>query len=170
MNHRMGFDIDLDGIMDAAREFGERMREMGGRMAPAWDEFRGSCDRGWQDSPFAAAAFPPANIYKDGSGAMVLEFALAGFDPDSVSVSFSGDDLVLSARLAAEPSKEEELRWSRRGFKPRNVERQRYRVPAADYDQEKAAAKFRNGLLTVRVPLKEPEGQSFRVEIVKEGS
>ena len=60
--------------------------------------------------------------------------------------------------------------FSRRGFRPRDIDRQKYGVPAEDYAQDKAKAVFRNGVLTVTIPPKEPEGGGVKIEIVKEGN
>jgi len=178
MSHRCDFDFNLgpdfdkfvDNAKDFARQFGERMREKaeeGG--AFGFDPFYrpegpGSrCRTGFSPRFYA---YPQANIYRDASGALVLEFAMAGADESSVQVGFQGDYLVLSAKV---PGSADEARFERRSYRPHDVERQKYYVPAEDYDQAAAKAVFRNGLLTVTVPAKDiPD--SVRVTIVKEGS
>ncbi len=154
----------LDDIVRAAREFGERMKEMAPDMGPF---FEGAWCHGAQGRA-EFYFYPPANIYSAADGSLVLEFALAGIDESAVSVSFQGDNLVLSAKAA--PRDEEEGRFSRRGFRPRDIDRQKYRVPAEDYAQDQAKAVFKNGVLKVTVPPKHPEGEGIRVDIEKEGS
>jgi HSP20 family molecular chaperone IbpA len=100
---------------------------------------------------------------------MILEFALAGIDEKAVSVTFQGDNLVLNAKVAAREDESDEGSFSRRGFRPRDIDRQKYRVPAEDYAQDKAKAVFKNGVLTVTVPPKESESSGIKIEIVKEG-
>jgi HSP20 family molecular chaperone IbpA len=100
---------------------------------------------------------------------MILEFALAGIDESAVSVVFQGDYLVLSAKAARRADEGDDPRFSRQGFKPRDIDRQRYRVSAEDYAQELAKAVFKNGVLTVTVPPKASESQGIKIEIVKEG-
>lgn len=165
------FGPPLDDIIQAAREFGERMKEMGSEMGPfGFDScFERMFDRGPERRHDYRRfyAFPPANVYVSPEGSLILEFALAGIDEGSVSISFQGDDLVLSARTAE--SAAEASAFSRRGFRPRDIERQRYRVPAEDYLQEKAKAVFKNGVLRVTIPPKASESEGIKIEIVKEG-
>jgi HSP20 family molecular chaperone IbpA len=110
-------------------------------------------------------------MYSTRDGSLVLEFALAGIDESAVSVTFQGDYLILSAKAAErEADTEDSSGFSRRGFRPRDVDRQKYLVPAEDYLQDEAKAVFKNGVLTVTVPPKAPEGGGIRIEIVKEGN
>lgn len=163
-----GFDFGgtLDEFIQMAREFGEKMKNM----APDMEPFYGNCcGAGFRHDRWRSYFYPPANIYVKDDGSIVLEFALAGYDESAVSVSFQGDYLVLSAKAASGSAEGEEGRFSRRGFRPRDIERQKYRVPAEDYAQELAKAAFKNGVLTVTVPPKEGEGSGIRIDIVKEG-
>jgi HSP20 family molecular chaperone IbpA len=162
------FGPALDDIIHAARDFGERMREMGPKAGCAFEECRDKAHHGWNEH-VAPYFYPPANIYTVSDGSLVLEFSLAGIDQSSVAIAFQGDYLTLSAKaaLGGEDESERFVRW---GFKPRDINRQKYRVSAADYAQDQAKAVFKNGILTVTVPPKEPEGPSIKVEIVKEGN
>jgi HSP20 family molecular chaperone IbpA len=164
------FDDFAAKAREAGRQFGERMRDMAenGR-AFAYDYFYRPAPLAREGHSPTYYSFPPANIYKDAEGALVLQFALAGFDEAAVKVGFQEDWLVLTARQGA--AAEEEARYERRSFRPRDVERQKYYVPAADYDQAAARAVFKAGLLTVTVPAKDiPEADAIRINIVKEGS
>lgn len=163
-----GFDFggSLDDIIQMARDFGEKMKDMAPDMGPAFESW---CGQGHRHDHFNMNFYPPANIYTTSNGSMVLEFALAGIDESGVSVTFQGDYLVLSAKAAAKDD-EGDGRFSRRGFRPRDIERQKYRVPAEDYAQELAKAVFKNGVLTVTIPPKESDGSGIKVEIVKEGN
>jgi len=173
-----GFGPAFEDIAKAARAFGEKMREIGPDLGAAFGEHCSSGGqghrpgqewRGWEG--FSAFAFPPVNCYSAPDGSMVLEFALPGIDQSSVSISFAGDYLVLSAKatpVSGEPG--EESRFHRRGFAPRDIERKKYFVPAADFAQELARAVHKNGILTVTVPSREPEGGGIKIEIVKEGN
>jgi len=175
----MGFRVngfDFGGIVEdiarAARDFGDKMKDMGPEFSPYFDcRGHGRGGRG----PFEGCGpkpdlyfYPPTNSYSAPDGSLVFEFALAGIDESAVSVTFQGDYLVLSAKAAAREGEDPRFSW--RGFRPRDIDRQKYRAPAEDYVQEKAKAVFRNGVLTVTVPPKHPEGEGIRVEIVKEGS
>ena len=172
------FGNSLDDIIRAAREFGERMKEMG----PGWGPFGSECpidrifDCGPEGRPAGSSGhgrfhpFPPANIYSARDGSLVLEFALAGIAESTVSVTFQEDYLVLSAKASDSESETEASGFSRRGFRPRDVDRQKYLVPAADYSQDESKAVFKNGVLTVRVPPKVGESEGIKIEIVKEGN
>ena len=163
-----GFDFggSLEDFIQMARDFGEKMKSMAPDMEPI---FESRCGSGARHDHARFYFYPPANIYSAKDGSLVLEFALAGIDESAVSVTFQGDDLVLNVKAEARDNEGDEGRFSRHGFKPREVQRQKYRVPAEDYAQELAKAVFRNGLLTVTVPPKENGGLGIKVEIVKEG-
>ncbi len=167
------FGPAIDDIIRAAREFGEKMKETGSGMGPFGFDccFDRMFDRGteWRSEHGRYHSFPPANIYTSRDGSLVLEFALAGIDEDAVSISFQGDDLVLSAKMAERWPEADAAEYSRRGFRPRDVERQRYRVPAEDYLQAQAKAVFKNGVLTVTVPPKRGESEGIKIEISREG-
>ena len=178
-NRNFNFGGSLDDIVRMAREFGEKFKEMAPDMGPAFENCFGG--RGPQDHHEKHErhyrydrpdffSYPPVNTYTTRDGSLVLEFALAGIDESAVSVTFQGDFLVLNAKAAASEYADEEGRFHRHGFNPRNIERQKYSVPADDYAQDRAKAVFKNGVLTVTVPPKEPEGQGIKIEIVKEGN
>jgi HSP20 family protein len=166
------FGIDFDRIIDAAKEFGAKFKDMAPEFQADWFSpcgCRESAGSGVNQPRWYA--YPPTNSYVDSNDSLVMEFALAGIDESAVSISFQGDFLVLDARLSGEKKTEGELRYSRHGFRPRDLRRQKYLVPAEDYAQEKARAVLKYGLLTVTIPAKEfPEGSGVKVEIVKEGN
>jgi len=163
-----GFDFggSLDEFIQMAREFGEKMKNMAPEMDPLFEH---CCGAGVRHDRWRSYFYPPVNIYAKADGSLVLEFALAGFEESAVSVTFQGDYLVLAAKAATGSEDGDEGRFSRRGFRPRDIERQKYRVPAEDYAQELAKAVFKNGVLTVTVPPKKSEGSDIKIEIVKEG-
>ncbi len=78
--------------------------------------------------------------------------------------------MVFSARIDVEQP-EEGVRYFKRRLKLKDIDKQKYYVPADKFDQEKVKAAFRNGILKVTVPPKDvvdtPEG--IKIEIVKEG-
>jgi HSP20 family molecular chaperone IbpA len=101
---------------------------------------------------------------------LVFEFALAGFDEKNMSLSFQGDYMVFSAKMEMEQP-EEGVRYFKRRLKLKDIDRQKYYVPADKFDQEKVKAVFRNGILKVTVPPKEvvDTNEGIKIEIVKEG-
>jgi len=181
--HGMNFDFGsaFEDIAKMAREFGEMMREKGPDLWANWSSDCGSHGHrhGWDWRDYDSSSFhfyPPVNRYISRDGSLVLEFALAGIDQSSASISFQGDYLLLSAKAAPGSADggtgsdaDDGPRFYRRGFKPRDIEKQKYSVPAEDFAQDRAKAVFRNGVLTVTIPPKEPEGGGIKVDIVKEG-
>lgn len=115
-------------------------------------------------------SYPPTNVYLTKERSIVFEFALSGFEEKNISLSFQGDYMVFSAKIEIEPP-EEGVRWFKRRLKLKDVDRQKYYVPADKFDQEKVKAVFRNGILKVTVPPREiPEEQGgIKIEIVREG-
>jgi len=178
-NHGMNFEFGpaFEDIANMFRKFGAKMSEMGpdigasfcGNWGPGeGHQGSGQEGRGWEG--FSSYFYPPVNSYISRDGSMVLEFALAGIDQSSVSISFAGDYLILSAKATpGSGGPGEGTRFHRRGFVPRDIERKKYFVPALDYVQERTKAAFKNGILTVTVPPKEPEGGGIKVDIEKEG-
>jgi HSP20 family molecular chaperone IbpA len=165
------FNATFDDLAAAAKEFGERMKDMGPEMRHFWSDRR---DRPGKEEPFEAFgfhdyyAYPPANVFVDASGAKVLEFALSGINEADASVTFQGDYLVLDAKAPVDAAYEDS-RFTRRSFRPREIRRQKYYVPAEDYDHESAKAVFKNGILKVTVPPKTTAG-GIKIDIVKEGN
>lgn len=102
---------------------------------------------------------------------MVFEFALSGFDEKDISLSFQGDYMVFSARIGTEAAPEDGVRYFKRRLKLKDIDKQKYYVPAEKFDQAAVRAVFKNGILRVTVPPKESEAQSegIKIEIVKEG-
>jgi HSP20 family protein len=170
-----GCNGSFDDLAEAAREFGRHMgrmgRSFGHEMGRMWGERgEGRCDAGYyhptrdgRPERFTDFFYPPMHAYNDDAGALVLEFALAGYDESGVSIVFQGDYLVLNAKTRAETDQNE-----RGGFGTRDIARQKYSVPADAYEQERAKAVFKNGVLTVTIPAKDVE--SVRIDIVKEGN
>jgi HSP20 family molecular chaperone IbpA len=101
---------------------------------------------------------------------LIFEFALAGFDEKNISLNFQGDYMIFSATIDVPPETGENLKFFKRRLKLKDVEKQKYFVPADKYDQEKVKAVFKNGILKVTVPPKEDLEQSggVKIEIIRE--
>ncbi|HUX39231.1 MAG TPA: Hsp20 family protein, partial [Rectinemataceae bacterium] len=88
-----------------------------------------------------------------------------------IQLSFQGDYMVFTARIGADTVVDEGVRYVKRRLKLKDVERQKYYVPADKFAQDMVKAVFRNGILKVTVPPKEdsatPEG--IKIEILHEG-
>ena len=124
-------------------------------------------------------SYPPMNVLMTEDRTLVFEFALAGFDEKDISLSFQGDYMVFSAKIAQaegadSPVKfqnEENVRYFKRRLKMKDIEKQKYYVPLDKYAQEKVKAVYKNGILRVSIPPKEEPDQNdgIRIEIVKDG-
>jgi HSP20 family molecular chaperone IbpA len=126
-------------------------------------------------------SYPPMNVFMTADRTMVFEFALAGFDEKDISLSFQGDYMVFSAKIAESLSgqdggsparfQDENIRYFKRRLKMKDIEKQKYFVPLDKYAQEKVKAVFKNGILRVSIPPKEEPDQNdgIRIEIVREG-
>jgi len=192
MNKRPYMDIGsiFDDIFEAAKDFGERMKNFApgfegpgdpdehdegsgkrpgchGMGGGAWFEAHGE---DYVDY-YPNYSYPPLNVYMLPDKSLVFEFAVAGFDEKNMSLSFQGDYMVFSAKIDVTEQPEEGVRYFKRRLKLKDIDKQKYYVPADKFDQEKVKAAFRNGILKVTVPPKDvvdtPEG--IKIEIVKEG-
>jgi HSP20 family molecular chaperone IbpA len=163
----------LDEIFEATKDFGEKMKGLGPEMGgpQAWH-------RPWFDMAqdenadyYPGYSYPPMNVYLTQERSIVFEFAVAGFDEKDISLTFQGDYMVFSAKIGIEEIPEENVRYFKRRLKLKDIEKQKYYVPADKFAQERVRALFKNGILKVTVPPKnESEGsEGIRIEILKEG-
>ncbi|HOX17720.1 MAG TPA: Hsp20/alpha crystallin family protein [Spirochaetales bacterium] len=175
--NRMYVDIGsmLDEIFDAARSFGNEMRDSFGPGHEGPHGPRGPWFGEGQDENadwYPSYSYPPMNIYLTQDRSIVFEFALSGFSENDISLSFQGDYMIFSARIGLEGVADEGVRYIKRRLKLKDVEKQKYYVPADKFDQGLVKAVFTNGILRISVPPKEqveqPEG--IKIEIVKEGN
>ncbi|GAB1482559.1 hypothetical protein MASR2M78_13750 [Treponema sp.] len=116
-------------------------------------------------------SYPPMNVYMTSNRELIFEFALAGFDEKDISLSFQGDYMVFSASMNLETQTEEEVRYFKRRLKLKDIEKQKYYVPADKFAQEKVKAVYRNGILKVSVAPKEDATvtEGIKIEILKQG-
>ena len=126
-------------------------------------------------------SYPPMNVLMTEDRTLVFEFALAGFNERDISLSFQGDYMAFSAKIALPPDdadspvkfqNEENVRYFKRRLKMKDIEKQKYYVPLDKYAQEKVKAVYKNGILRVSIPPKEEPDQNdgIRIEIVKDGN
>lgn len=191
--NKMYVDIGsiLDDVFEAAKDFGEKMKDFG----PGFDgcgpnpmggfhangeghgEGHGGASGSWFDSQteenadyYPNFSYPPMNIYLTPERSIVFEFAVAGFEEKNIVLSFQGDYMVFSAKIEMEPPLEG-IRFFKRRLKLKDIDKQKYYVPADKFDQEKVKAVFKNGILKVTVPPKEAAdvNEGIRIEIVREG-
>lgn len=179
--NRMYVDIGsmLDEIFDAAKSFGDQMKDnfgsgKGPGSTPGPNPHFGpwfNADQEENADLYPTFSYPPMNIFMTADRSMIFEFALAGFDERDISLTFQGDYMVFSARINLEAAPEDGIRYFKRRLKLKDIEKQKYYVPADKFEQSSVKAVFKNGILRISVPPKEdtqtPEG--VKIEIMKDG-
>ena len=92
--------------------------------------------------------YPVTDIFRDDAGNTVIEFALAGFSREDLTVDIqpAAGSITVSAETGADDDEKNARRIARRNFKKTYV----------NYDQNldlpNTTARYENGLLTVIVP------------------
>ena len=168
MKDRIVIDLAqmLDEIFEATQSFGEAFKK-GFNFSP-----RGRDPFNWDENVdfYPHHSYPPANAYITEDRTLVFEFALAGFPESSINLEFQGDHMVLSAKAPADPEKPENVRYFKHRLKLKDVEDQKYFVPADKFDREKVTAVYKNGLLKVTVPSLEnvESKEGIKINIVQE--
>jgi HSP20 family protein len=164
------FTFDLGRIMDEAfkmaEQFGDAFDEhTAERMRKAAEQF----GRGPFGNPdyYPSYLYPPATIYLTRDKKFVMEIALAGFEEKDLSVQFRGDNLVFSAKAPRAEDVDDGVQYFKRRLKLKDIEEQRYYVPADKFDQAGTQASFHNGLLRVVVPprAQAATGDEIRINI-----
>ena len=102
--------------------------------------------------------YPVADIYRDDDGSTVMEFALAGFRREELSIDVKPDKRSIIVTGTAEDQNEKRQRIARRNFSRKYVNYD------DNLDLTKTQATFENGLLTVKVPQR-PEVQPLSIDI-----
>ena len=154
----------LDEIFEATQSFGEAFKK--GFNFSHWENgpFR------WDENVdfYPHHSYPPANVFLTKERTLVFEFALAGFSESGITLEFQGDHMVLSAKAPEDSEKAEDVRYFKRRLKLKNIEAQKYFVPADKFDQESVKAMYKNGLLKVTIPslenVQSKEGIKINIE------
>ena len=174
-NNRTYMDIGsiLDEVFEAAKDFGAKMgKEFGNPPNPeGFTQQWGEAGKDEGADYYPSYSYPPMNIYLTPERSIVFEFALAGFEESNLTLSFQGDYMVFSARMGLEEQPGDGSRYIKRRLKLKDVEKQKYYVPADKFAQDRVKAVFRNGILKVAVPPREETevGDGIKIEIMKEG-
>jgi len=94
--------------------------------------------------------YPVADIYQDDDGSTILEFALAGFSREDLSVDIQPDksSITVTADTGDDETLESSRRIARRSFKKTYINYDR------NLELDNTSAEFNNGLLTVTVPVR----------------
>ncbi len=167
------FNFDLGKIMDEAFKFAEDI-------GAAFDEstaerVRRAAER-CASGPFGVPdcypgyLYPPANVYLTREKKLVFEIALAGFEEKDVSIQFRGDSLLFSAKAPPAAAPDEGLQYFKRRLRMRDIQEQRFYVPADKFDQAATQAAFRNGLLRLVVPPREKAQAGGEIKVTIDSS
>ena len=111
----------------------------------------------------SSGGFPPADLYEDADGVLHLEVTLAGWDEDSIDISFEESYLRLKLR-DNEKEEDESRNYLQRGIR-RSKSESEYFIPETLYNLKEISAKLNNGLLSVTIPRIEGKGrQKVKIE------
>ncbi len=163
--HRDFLDIGriIDDMFDAAEDFTNVFKDTMSFPQSKVYQFR----TGEKKDFYPLYSYPPANVYMTEEKTMVFEFALAGFREEDINLEFRGDYMIFSATVAEDMKPEQGVRYFKRRLKLKDINEQKYYVPADKFDQEATTAVFRNGILRVTVPPREaaPSKEGVKIDI-----
>ena len=102
--------------------------------------------------------YPVADIYRDGDGNTVMEFALAGFAKEDLRIEVKPEHRSITVSAHSEMDPDDGRRIARRNFQKTYVNYD------DNLDLAGANASFQNGLLSVTVPTR-PEAAPVSITI-----
>jgi HSP20 family protein len=90
----------------------------------------------------------------------LLQAELPGMDKSNITLELDGDYLTIGVRSDETVSQEEENRYIRRERRMMSCERQFY---VGDVSPEDIQARYRNGMLEVKIPKTDQQGSGRRI-------
>jgi HSP20 family molecular chaperone IbpA len=103
---------------------------------------------------FQVTSYPVSNLYIEKDGTSVYEIAVTGFDKDEINIEIEGKTLIVTGTKKEEDNNEE------RGYVYKKLTQKNFSVDAALKDCQdinNISTSLKNGLLTIRIPLREEE-------------
>lgn len=100
---------------------------------------------------------PKANIMEE-VGKYVMQIALPGFDKKHITMKMEDDELIVKAE-----QEDQDKAYHMREFGAARMERS-FDLPE-EIDDEKISASFKNGILTIELPLKKEVNQKKEIAI-----
>lgn len=168
MKDRIVIDLGkmMDEIFEATKDFSQAFHE-GFNFGPKDREGKPFSD-GMDYYP--TYSYPPVNVYLTEKKQLVLEFALAGFREEDISLEFQGDYLVFSAKAPEEQDETGHVKYFKKRLKMKDIKEQHYYAPEDKFNREQVKAVFKNGILKVTIPPNQEyeTKDGIKVEIVKE--
>lgn len=119
------------------------------------DSFYSSIEK---DKRVSVARFPKVNQYCDQDNNFYMEFALAGYSKDDISISHINNTITISSEKISDNF------GIQQGLISRGIAKRKFEVSYlinANYDLEKSVAKMKYGLLVVQVPPKTDNEAKF---------
>jgi len=117
--------------------------------------------------------FPPTDISIDDQKSYIIEVALAGVPRDKIKIEFQGRQVSLLVDVAerdehgeAKVDDHQRRAYLQRGIKKFTMIENQWIVPSK-FDIEKAKADFKDGLLTITIPLNEKEERLLEKREIK---
>jgi HSP20 family protein len=95
---------------------------------------------------------PPVDMFEDGSELVVL-FDMAGFEKDKIKTRLSENSLIVSARRDR-PERDGMTYWEQRPLHVHKKIQLPVKIEVDDEGEAAVKAKYDNGVLTVRLPIK----------------
>lgn len=123
----------------------------------SFDELMNSSRLSFQD------VFPPMNVFfsADDNSAL-LEIALAGYSKEELSIEVDGNKIIVEATPREEEPKEG--KYFKRKIKKLAFKRA-YELPNNTYDIAESTVDFKDGLLSINVPVKKEISTSKKLAI-----
>jgi HSP20 family protein len=114
---------------------------------------------GWDLGPSGRGVHPPVNVFQDEHGAYVIHVEVPGYKPSDLSIESRGQTLVISGKREEQTPAGGMHRRERRGGEfSRSLQLPR------EIDPSRAEASSSNGILTIRVPVRE-ESRPRRIDV-----
>ncbi len=110
------------------------------------------------DHSVARSTHPGANIMKSETG-FQIQLAIPGIPKENVKVEIHEDQLVITA---TNPNQESKTKFVRYEFDYTNFKRS-FRLPK-NVDTVNLKAAFEQGVLTIELPLKQPETRNIEIQ------
>jgi len=135
-----------------------------------WSDFEstmGDVDKIWQSSTWQSSTVPHDVIqHKDEKGDIVateIQYALAGFDKDDITIEVDDNELSIKVERSEETKEEDAKKeYLHRGLAKRRMEWSY--VLNGRVDRENITSSYENGMLKVKVPLF-PQKEVKKIEV-----
>jgi HSP20 family protein len=116
--------------------------------------------RGWEPGVSGRGVHPPINVFRDAEG-YVIKLEVPGYGPDDLSLESREQTLYIGGKRSAT---EEPANGSYHRRERETSEFKRSMQVPRDLDPSRSEASCRNGVLTIRVPLRE-EAKARRIDV-----